>query len=135
MALIVVADDHADLRELMTLVLEREGHTVVAVDNGVDALAAIRERRAELVITDLDLPPTDGVGLCHAVRRDPDLGDLPVIVVTTGTLPWDHRDEPAQACAYFIKPLRMAEVVAKTTEALQRGRHSHQKPCDSAAPA
>jgi PAS domain S-box-containing protein len=110
---IVVADDNADMREYVQRLLR--GHwDVVAVGNGEEALAALRERKPDLLLTDVMMPGLDGFGLLREVRADPRLGDLPVIMLSA------RAGEEARvggfeagADDYLVKPFSGRELVAR----------------------
>lgn len=86
MATIVVADDDAASRMLMTTLLEHAGHTVTAVASGGEALDLVRRGPPDLVLTDLSMPGIAGVDLIRALRRDPQTRGLRVVLYTA-TLP------------------------------------------------
>lgn len=91
-ATVVIADDDADIRELITIAVQRSGLTLVAsVSNGAAALAAIREHRPDLAILDIAMPELTGVEVCRAVRADPDSGDVRILLLSASV------DETAQS--------------------------------------
>ena len=73
MARIVVADDDADIRELVSYKLELAGHDVTAVGDGAAAVDACRAVGADLVLLDLMMPGIDGPELCRRIRQDASL--------------------------------------------------------------
>lgn len=81
MARILIADDDAHIARVLGMWLERHGHQVTIVSNGEQALQALGQFPAELVITDMNMPLLDGVGLVKGIRKS--LGeDLPIVVLT-----------------------------------------------------
>ncbi|GGJ85916.1 hypothetical protein GCM10010123_14430 [Pilimelia anulata] len=86
MALIIVAEDDDDLRPVIIRVLERAGHEVVAVPDGGAGLAALRERRPDVLVTDLDMPVLTGSQMCAAAAAEGLLDGVAVMVVS-GALP------------------------------------------------
>src|SRR6185503_18230642 len=78
---VLVADDNADMREYLTRLLGTRW-TVEAVGDGAAALAAIRQRRPTLVITDVMMPGLDGFGFLRALRQDPETRTIPVIMLS-----------------------------------------------------
>ncbi len=70
MSRILIADDDAVLRALMHKTLVGEGHEVVSVEDGIDALSALSSGSFDLVISDLDMPGLDGLGLVARVTSD-----------------------------------------------------------------
>ena len=75
---VVLADDNADMRNYVRGLLGGR-YQVEAVADGTEALAAIRRKRPDLVISDIMMPNVDGFGLLREVRADPKLAGLPVI--------------------------------------------------------
>ena len=117
---ILIADDNADMRDyLRRLVGPR--WAVETVANGRQALDAIRARRPDLVITDVMMPELDGFGLIAAVRADPALRDLPVIMLSARAGE-DARIEGLQAGAtdYLGKPFASRELLVRIETQLLR---------------
>jgi two-component system, OmpR family, response regulator MtrA len=79
---ILVADDDADIRELVEFKLSSMGHRVVAVGDGAAALEAIRSERPDLVVLDVMMPGMSGLEAVAEIRRDGALANLPVILLT-----------------------------------------------------
>ncbi|BCJ46919.1 response regulator [Actinoplanes ianthinogenes] len=104
MTLLVVADDHDDIRMIMARVLRRAGYTVVEAADGAEALRAVREQSPAAVVSDIDMPVMSGIDLCRELRADPATRDLPVILVSGSLLPGDERPAQAQATAVITKP-------------------------------
>ena len=79
MAAIYYADDEQDIRELVSAWLKSDGHEVTAFETGDALLTAFRERPCDLVILDIMMPGTDGIGILTALRRE---SRVPVILLT-----------------------------------------------------
>jgi diguanylate cyclase (GGDEF)-like protein/PAS domain S-box-containing protein len=86
---IVIAEDSPTQAEQLRYLLEEHGYAVVAAPDGRQALASIRQRKPALVISDVVMPELDGYGLCKAIKSDPQLKGIPVILVTTLSDPQD----------------------------------------------
>lgn len=80
---ILIAEDSPTQAEQLQNQLEGHGYKVAAAANGRKALEALRRRRPALVISDIVMPEMDGYELCHAIKSDAALRDIPVILVTT----------------------------------------------------
>ncbi|MGB4358869.1 MAG: EAL domain-containing protein, partial [Rhodoferax sp.] len=80
---ILIAEDSPTQAEQLQYLLEGHGYKVVAAANGRKALEALRRRRPALVISDIVMPEMNGYELCHAIKSDAALRDIPVILVTT----------------------------------------------------
>jgi PAS domain S-box-containing protein len=81
---VLVVDDEADARELLTAILHRAGANVVAVGSAVEALDSLHQRRADVLVSDIGMPDEDGYALIHKVRGlDPERGGaVPAIALT-----------------------------------------------------
>jgi DNA-binding response OmpR family regulator len=122
MATIVVADDDEDIRDLVVLKLSHGGHQVVAVEDGAAAVQACRTHRPQLAILDVMMPGTSGLDACRAIRADPELAGLPVILLTARTQEDDLRQGVAAgADDYVAKPFSPRDLAERVTEVL-RGR-------------
>jgi len=80
-ARVLVADDNADMRDYLTRLLGAQW-TVEAVADGARALAAVRERRPDVIVSDVMMPNLDGFGLLRALRDDPHTANIPVIMLS-----------------------------------------------------
>ena len=80
---LVVADDDPIQLKLATFRLSRLGFEVESVTDGASALAAIRRRAPDAVVSDVMMPELDGFGLAMALRQDPELRTLPLVLVTS----------------------------------------------------
>ncbi|HEY0194924.1 MAG TPA: ATP-binding protein, partial [Kofleriaceae bacterium] len=117
---IVVADDNADMRDYLRRLLVGRWE-VEAVGNGRVALAAIRRRMPDLVISDVMMPELDGLGLVAAVRADPELRELPIILLSARA-GQEARIEGLRAGAtdYLHKPFASKELLARVESQLMR---------------
>ena len=82
MAHILVVEDNPVVRMLAEHHLESGGHTVMTVADGVEALQLASVVRPDLILSDIDMPNLDGLGLLTALRANPKLAGLPVIFLT-----------------------------------------------------
>jgi len=83
MAHILIADDSATMRLIISQTLQRAGWRVESARNGQEALHSARLRRPDLVVSDLNMPVLDGLGFIRGLRADEALQHLPVLVLTT----------------------------------------------------
>jgi signal transduction histidine kinase/CheY-like chemotaxis protein len=83
---VLLVDDDLDVREALADLLEHRGFPVVTAGNGVEALAILRAtgERPSLILLDLMMPVMDGYEFLEAQRRDPDLSEIPVAIITAG---------------------------------------------------
>ena len=83
---VLVVEDDADVRELHRRMLEKRGWTVREAVNGREALDRVHAQRPDLVLLDLMMPEMDGFEFLNALDAEPELGSIPVIVVTAKQL-------------------------------------------------
>jgi two-component system chemotaxis sensor kinase CheA len=103
-ATILVVDDSMTTRALEKSILEANGYRVRVAVDGIDALASLRRDSANLVISDIEMPNLDGFGLIEAMKRDPALAKIPVIVVSSVERREDQeRGLAVGADAYIVK--------------------------------
>ncbi len=111
---IVIAEDNADMRALLTHLLSSEFH-VRPTRNGKEALEAVREKHPKLVMTDVMMPEMSGIELCRAIKEDPSTQGIPVVLVTSKA----EREMKISglelgADDYITKPFHPRELLART---------------------
>jgi two-component system chemotaxis sensor kinase CheA len=103
-ASILVVDDSLTTRTLERSILEAHGYRVRLAVDGMEALEQLRKEKPDLVIADVQMPRLDGFGLLEAMKKDPDLNRIPVIMVTSLERPEDQeRGMSLGAGAYIVK--------------------------------
>jgi CheY-like chemotaxis protein len=126
MTTVVLAEDDDDIRAIAARILRRAGFTVVEAPDGAEALAAVRDHRPDVVVSDIDMPVMSGVELCLALRAEPATRELPVVFVSGSLVPGDTRPAQAQATAVLSKPFVPRELVNCVTEAVRDGHRVDQ---------
>lgn len=122
-ALILIADDDADIREFVALILDRSGYAVVAVADGAEAVERIRERRPNLAILDVRMAKLDGYGVLSALRSDTEASYVPVVVLTASVREGEQaRALAVGADAFLQKPFERRELLAHVERLLGAGR-------------
>jgi DNA-binding response OmpR family regulator len=123
MTAILVADDDEDIRELVLFKLEAAGFDVTAVDNGVSALEAARERPPDLALLDVMMPGLSGIDVCRALRAEEATAQLPVILLTARAQEGDVQiGFGAGADDYVVKPFSPRELVSRVEAVLARAK-------------
>jgi DNA-binding response OmpR family regulator len=123
MTAILVADDDADIRDLVAFKLEQAGFDVTAVDNGLAALDAARAARPDLVVLDVMMPGMTGLDVCRELRSDPGTATLPIILLTARAQEGDVQvGFSAGADDYVVKPFSPKELVSRVEAVLARSR-------------
>jgi signal transduction histidine kinase/ligand-binding sensor domain-containing protein/DNA-binding response OmpR family regulator len=120
--LVLVVDDHPDVRAYVARQLGRH-YRVAQAGDGEQALARMRETLPDLVVSDLAMPVLDGLGLVRAVRGDPELEFVPVILLTAAAEA-ESRVSGFEGGAddYVTKPFEVRELLARIARMLQARR-------------
>lgn len=79
---VLVVDDELDIRVFMTTLLETNGYKPLSAEDGLEGLEAARRSKPSLVIMDVMMPKESGIFLYRGLKKDPDLRNVPVIVVS-----------------------------------------------------
>lgn len=119
---ILVVDDEVQIVEVVRDYLARAGYSVLTARDGQTALTLARREQPDLMVLDLMLPGgVDGLDVCRQIRRDPALGELPIIMLTSRV---DETDRliglELGADDYITKPFSPREVVARVKAVLRR---------------
>ena len=102
---ILIVDDSASVRQVQRFVLSGAGYEVVEATDGKDALAQLGRETVSLILTDLNMPNLDGLGLVRAVRGDAAHRLTPVVVVTTESQATKKQEaRSAGATGWIVKP-------------------------------
>src|SRR4030066_2018552 len=118
---ILVVDDEADIVELVSYNLKKEGFGVDSALNGETALGKIRKGKYDLVVLDLMLPGIQGMELCRILRNDPKTEALPIIMLTAKGEEVDKiLGLERGADDYIAKPFSPRELVARIKTVMRR---------------
>ena len=118
---IFVVDDEADIVELVSYNLKKEGFIVDSAPDGEAALKKIRKGRYDLIILDLMLPGLQGMEICRILRNDPKTTSLPIILLTAKGEEVDKiLGLEMGADDYITKPFSPRELVARVKAVLRR---------------
>jgi two-component system chemotaxis sensor kinase CheA len=103
-ARLLVVDDALTVRELQRSILERAGYDVRTASDGQEALARLSEGPCDLVLTDVEMPRMDGFSLTEAIRAQPGLANMAIIILTSRASETDkRRGLEAGADGYIVK--------------------------------
>jgi CheY-like chemotaxis protein len=108
---VLIVEDDVDIRETLGDLLQTEGYETAAAGNGLEALAAARRARPDLIVLDLMMPVMDGWQFRSEQRQDPALAAIPVIVISASA-----GSRAIDADTYLEKPFsldRLVEAVAR----------------------
>ena len=117
-ATILVADDERSMREMLAIVLQREGHRVLLADGGRAAVDLLRREPVDLLVSDIRMPDMSGVDVLREAKQvDPEL----IGIMITAFASTESAVEALRLGAhdYLSKPFDVAELTAKVREALE----------------
>jgi CheY-like chemotaxis protein len=111
MATILFCEDNERIQKLFTIAFRGTPHEVLTAANGAEGLQLLRVRRPDLVVTDLAMPEIDGLELLRIIKADPELAEIPVVLVSASTeRPRLEQATTAGAAAYVLKPFSPSEL-------------------------
>ena len=122
---ILIADDEAQIREILRIYFEKEGFEVIEAEDGAAAILKVQSEKPDILLLDIMMPVLDGIEVCKQVRK---MTDLPIIMVTA-------KDEDDDRIAgleigaddYITKPFNSREVVARVKAVLRRAGTQEKK--------
>ena len=110
---VIAVDDSMSIRETVRMTLESAGYHVLTAEDGAKGLATAQQQRADLVITDLNMPVMDGITLITQLRALPNYRFTPLLMLTT-----ESQDDKkvagrrAGATGWIVKPFDPARFIA-----------------------
>ncbi len=115
---VLVVEDDADLREILLIALAEEGYAVAGAENGLEALVSLTFGvRPDAVLLNLHMPVLSGAELVDAVREDPALAPLPVILMTGAPVP---PDVTRTVDAVLVKPFEIETLTCAIDDLVER---------------
>ena len=113
MKTVLSVDDSASMRQMVTFVLEGAGYRVLQAEDGEAALAKLAGMRPDMIITDMNMPRLDGIGLIKRLRADPKMSGLPILMLSTESEEAKKQaGKAAGATGWIVKPFDQAKLVA-----------------------
>ena len=111
---VLVIEDHPDQRDLLAIVLQREGYRVITAANGVEALEKLETEHVQIALSDIMMPKMDGFELIKRVRSTPSLKSIYLILITARIQEGDRvRGLDLGADDYITKPFSFSELLAR----------------------
>ena len=121
--LILIAEDDADIRDMLTFALEGVGYRTVAAKDGNTAARILTVAKPVGLITDVRMPALNGMELCRLARHHPDVRDAAILMISANAHAYDvDAGLGAGADRYLPKPLSPRRLVAELQE-LITNRH------------
>ena len=115
---VLIADDEAQIREILSLYFKKEGFKVIEAADGAEALVQIQAGKPDIILLDIMMPVLDGFEVCKQVRK---ISDVPIIMLTAKDFDDDRiLGLEMGADDYIAKPFNTREVVARVKAVLRR---------------
>ncbi len=103
---ILVIEDNEQNLYLVTFILEKNGYEVVPARDGGKGIALAHQSNPDLILLDIQLPGMDGYAVAHELRQNGELGNIPIVAVTSYAMTGDHERALAAGCSGYIeKPI------------------------------
>ncbi len=116
---IMAVDDSASIRQMVGFTLRQAGYEVVEAVDGKDALSKLDGNPVHMVITDLNMPNLDGIGLIKGVRSHATFKFIPIIMLTTESQESKKLEgKQAGATGWIVKPFKPEQLVAVARKVL-----------------
>ena len=110
---IMTVDDSASVRQMVSFTLKDAGYEVVEASDGRDALAKVNTGPVHMVITDLNMPNLDGIGLIRELRAKPGFKFIPIVMLTTESQDSKKQEgKSAGATGWIVKPFKSDQLLA-----------------------
>ncbi len=110
---VMTVDDSATVRQALQMVLSEAGYDVLEAVDGQDALDKLSSESVDMLVTDLNMPKVDGIGLIQEIRQRPGNRFMPIIMLTTESQPEKKSaGKTAGASGWITKPFRPEQLLA-----------------------
>lgn len=120
---ILVVDDDSAINELIKINLELSGYSVVQALDGIEGFAIAKQEKPSLIILDVMMPDVDGYTVAQRVRMNPELKDVPILMLTALSQLNDKiRGFDIGVDDYLVKPFEMEELLVRVRALLKRSR-------------
>ncbi len=116
---ILTVDDSASIRQLVTFTLKEAGYEVIEAVDGRDALSKLNGSTVHMVITDLNMPNLDGIGMIREVRQNATYKFIPIVMLTTESQDSKKAEgKSAGATGWIVKPFKPEQLLAVVKKVL-----------------
>ena len=110
---VLCVDDSASIRQMVSFTLESAGYAPDTAVDGADALTKLDQNKYQLIITDLNMPNLDGIGMIKKVREMPQHAGVPIVMLTTESDEGKKQEgKAAGATGWIVKPFDQTKLVA-----------------------
>lgn len=117
--IIMTVDDSASVRQMVGFTLRDAGYEVLEASDGRDALAKLNGKTVHMVVTDLNMPNLDGIGLIRSLRGEAAYKFIPIIMLTTESqIEKKQEGKAAGATGWIVKPFKPEQLLAVVKKVL-----------------
>jgi two-component system chemotaxis response regulator CheY len=117
--LIMTADDSASVRQMVAFTLKQNGYEVIEAVDGQDALQKLGAKKVDMLLTDLNMPKLDGIGLIKGVRAGTLNKFIPIVMLTTESQDSKKAEgKSAGATGWIVKPFKPEQLIAVVKKVL-----------------
>ncbi len=119
MRCILTVDDSPSMRQMISFTLKSAGYEVIEASDGTEGLSKARSRKVDLVITDLNMPNTDGITLIAELRKLPEYKFTPILMLTTESgNEKKQAGKTAGATGWIVKPFNPDQLLKTVSKVL-----------------
>jgi two-component system chemotaxis response regulator CheY len=109
---IMTVDDSSSIRQMVSFTLREAGYNVIEAVDGKDALLKLKDSHIDMLLTDLNMPNLDGIGLIKEVRKNPATKFIPVVMLTTESqAEKKQQGKSAGATGWIVKPFNQEQLL------------------------
>tara|TARA_B100000700_G_C14697785_1_gene693017 strand:- start:160 stop:552 length:393 start_codon:yes stop_codon:yes gene_type:complete len=122
---ILVIDDNSSVLQILDIFLTDKGYQILTADNGLDGIKMIQDHHPDGIILDLNLPKMSGQVVAELISKDPELKDIPVLLLTGTTVISEQDEDLISGVSHqFSKPISQGKLLATLDEMTNRSTRS-----------
>jgi CheY-like chemotaxis protein len=115
---VLIVDDEPNVRRLSRTILSKK-FDVFEAENGIQAIEMAKAQKPDIILMDMMMPKMDGLTACQAIRNDPEIKSIPIIMVTAVGFELNMKlSQQMGSNGYLTKPFSPQELIEKTTQVL-----------------
>jgi len=109
---ILIVDDSASIRQVVSITLKGAGYEVIEAVDGKDGLTKLNGNKVHLIISDVNMPIMDGISMVKEIKQMPNYKFTPIVMLTTeGSDDKKQQGKAAGAKAWIVKPFKPAQML------------------------
>ncbi|MBI5042280.1 MAG: response regulator [Nitrospirae bacterium] len=118
---ILAMDDSPTVQKLLKMVLEEEGYDVICASDGIEGIDKAKKYRPSIILIDFVMPKMNGYQVCKIIKEDPDLKNIPIILVTSkGDEVGNKFVKMLGITEYLTKPFQPTDLISKISEVIDK---------------